>query len=142
VQVICGLPAFLSRTPTSFARWPSRSTPGPAQSTQGLAASQAMVDYLRPLVEARREQPPATSSATSSTPRSTGEAHDSKIYGFLFRLLLPPAPETTFRVMGNCLVALLLAPGRVRAGRCRPFAHAEVIEETLRWQTSVTMVSA
>ena len=34
---------------------------------------------------------------------------DSKIYGFL-RLLLPAGAETTFRVMGNCLFALLSHP--------------------------------
>ena len=34
---------------------------------------------------------------------------DSKIYGFL-RLLLPAGAETTFRVMGNCLYALLSHP--------------------------------
>jgi cytochrome P450 len=65
---------------------------------------------------------------------------ESKLYGFL-RLLLPAGAETTFRVMGNCLYALLTHPedlARVYADRS---LLPEVIEETLRWETSVTMVS-
>ena len=66
---------------------------------------------------------------------------DSKIYGFL-RLLLPAGAETTFRVMGNCLYALARPTPttslRVVADRS---LLPEVIEETLRWETSVTMVS-
>jgi cytochrome P450 len=65
---------------------------------------------------------------------------DSKIYGFL-RLLLPAGAETTFRVMGNCLVALLSHPGVYEQVVADRTLMPEVIEETLRWETSVTMVS-
>ena len=66
---------------------------------------------------------------------------DSKIYGFL-RLLLPTGAETTFRVMGNCLYALLSHPGETsRASTPIVPCCPTVIEETLRWETSVTQVS-
>ena len=44
---------------------------------------------------------------------------DGKIYGFL-RLLLPAGAETTFRVMGNCLFALLSHPDALAARVRRP----------------------
>jgi cytochrome P450 len=65
---------------------------------------------------------------------------DEHIYGFL-RLLLPAGAETTFRALGNALLALLSRPEvfeRVRNDRSLIDA---VIEETLRWETSVTMVN-
>ena len=66
---------------------------------------------------------------------------DEKIYGFL-RLLLPAGAETTFRVMGNALVALLTHPD-AHGPRSSPTVSLlpAVIEETLRWETSVTQVS-
>ena len=65
---------------------------------------------------------------------------DSKIYGFL-RLLLPAGGETTFRVMGNALLALLTHPDVLAQVYADRDLIPEVIEETLRWETSVTMVS-
>ncbi len=100
-----------------------------------------MVDYLRPLVEARRAE--STGDFLSDLVHSEVDGErldDDKIYGFL-RLLLPAGGETTFRVMGNALFALLAHPddlARVYADRD---LVPEVIEETLRWETSVTMVS-
>jgi cytochrome P450 len=65
---------------------------------------------------------------------------EARLWGFL-RLLLPAGAETTYRVFGNMLFALLHRPElleRVRADRSLVPA---VIEESLRWETSVTMVS-
>src|SRR5437763_317397 len=65
---------------------------------------------------------------------------DDKIYGFL-RLLLPAGGETTFRVMGNALLALLTHPDALAKVYVDCDLIPEVIEETLRWESSVTMVS-
>jgi cytochrome P450 len=65
---------------------------------------------------------------------------DGKIYGFL-RLLLPAGAETTYRVMGNSLAALLMHPDAMAAVVADRELIPDVIEETLRWETSVTMVS-
>jgi len=100
-----------------------------------------MVEYLRPLVEARRAEPTGDFLSDLVHAEVDGEQlTDGKLYGFL-RLLLPAGGETTFRVMGNALLALLTHPddlARVYADR---ELVPEVIEETLRWETSVTMVS-
>jgi cytochrome P450 len=65
---------------------------------------------------------------------------DEKIYGFL-RLLLPAGAETTFRVMGNALTALLTHPDVMQRVLADRSLMPQVIEETLRWETSVTQVS-
>ena len=100
-----------------------------------------MVEYLRPLVEARRVRPTGDFLSDLVHAEIDGEQlSDSKLYGFL-RLLLPAGAETTFRVMGNCLYALLTHPDALAAVYADRSLIPEVIEETLRWETSVTMVS-
>jgi cytochrome P450 len=141
VQVICGIVGVPLEDADQFARWAEQINTGPLNPPQGLAASQAMVDYLRPLVEARRADPTGDFLSDLVNSEIDGEKlTDSKIYGFL-RLLLPAGAETTFRVMGNCLVALLSHPGVYAQVLADRSLMPEVIEETLRWETSVTMVS-
>jgi cytochrome P450 len=141
VQVICGIAGVPLEDAAQFARWAEQINTGPLSPEEGMAASQAMVDYLRPLVESRRTDPTGDFLSDLVHEEVDGEQlTDSKIYGFL-RLLLPAGAETTFRVMGNCLFALLSHPddlARVYADR---ELLPEVIEETLRWETSVTQVS-
>jgi cytochrome P450 len=141
VQVICGIVGVPLDDSDQFARWAEEINTGPMNPPVGHAASQAMVDYLRPLVEARRAEPTGDFLSDLVNSEIDGEKlTDSKIYGFL-RLLLPAGAETTFRVMGNCLVALLSRPGVYEQVVADRSLMPEVIEETLRWETSVTMVS-
>src|SRR5882757_10459488 len=141
VQVICGIVGVPLEDSEQFARWAEEINTGPLNPPVGHAASQAMVDYLRPLVEARRANPTGDFLSDLVNSEIDGEKlTDSKIYGFL-RLLLPAGAETTFRVMGNCLVALLTHPEAYEQVMRDRSLMPEVIEETLRWETSVTMVS-
>jgi cytochrome P450 len=141
VQVICGIAGVPLEDAAQFAQWAVAINMGPLAPEEGMAASKAMVDYLRPLVEARRAEPNGDFLSDLVHEEIDGEQlTDAKIYGFL-RLLLPAGAETTYRVMGNCLYALLAHPddlARVYADRS---LLPEVIEETLRWETSVTQVS-
>jgi cytochrome P450 len=141
VQVICGIVGVPLEDADQFHAWAEAINTGPLDPPRGHAASDAMVEYLRPLVEARRAEPTGDFLSDLVHAEIDGEQlSDSKLYGFL-RLLLPAGAETTFRVMGNCLYALLTHPddlARVDADRS---LLPEVIEETLRWETSVTMVS-
>jgi cytochrome P450 len=141
VEVICGIVGVPLEDAAQFHHWAEQINTGPLDPPRGHAASQAMVDYLRPLVEARRAEPTGDFLSDLVHAEVDGERiTDGKLYGFL-RLLLPAGAETTFRVMGNCIYALLSHPddlARVTADRS---LVPEVIEETLRWETSVTMVS-
>ncbi len=141
VQVICGIVGVPLEDSAQFHRWAELINTGPLDPPRGLAASQAMREYLEPIVEDRRHNPSDDLISDLVHARIDGEQlSDEKIYGFL-RLLLPAGAETTYRVMGNALTALLTHPdvmARVVADRSLIPA---VIEETLRWETSVTQVS-
>ncbi|MGQ0824212.1 MAG: cytochrome P450 [Actinomycetota bacterium] len=141
VEVICGIVGVPLEDAPQFHRWAEQINTGPLDPPAGHAASKAMVGYLRPLVEDRRANPRGDFLSDLVHAQIDGEQlSESKLYGFL-RLLLPAGAETTFRVMGNCLLALLTHPedyARVVTDRS---LLPDVIEETLRWETSVTMVS-
>jgi cytochrome P450 len=142
VQVICGIVGVPLADHARFAQWAEEINTGPLDPDRGMAASRAMRDYLTPLVEARRAEPVGDLLSELVHAEIDGERlTDEKIYGFL-RLLLPAGAETTFRVMGNALVALLTHPEEMARVVADPDGRLpEVIEETLRWETSVTMVS-
>src|SRR5690606_29529606 len=57
VQVICGIVGVPWEDAEQFAQWAEEINTGRMAPARGHKASQAMVDYLRPLVEARRAQP-------------------------------------------------------------------------------------
>jgi cytochrome P450 len=141
VQVICGLVGVPLEDSAQFHQWAEQINTGPLHPEVGMAASRAMRDYLAPIVEDRRANARDDLISDLVHAEIDGERlTDEKIYGFL-RLLLPAGAETTFRVMGNALSALVANPDvleRVRADRSLLPA---VIEETLRWETSVTQVS-
>lgn len=141
VQVICGIVGVPTTDHEQFNDWAVRINYGPLYPEEGRAASQAMRDYLEPLVEARRTEPSGDLLSELVHAEIDGaRLTDEKIYGFL-RLLLPAGAETTYRAFGSCLLVLLERPeamARVLADRSLVPA---VVEETLRWETSVTMVA-
>ena len=141
VQVICGIVGVPTTDHEQFNDWAMRINYGPLYPEDGRAASQAMRDYLEPLVEARRAEPTGDLLSELVHAEIDGaRLTDEKIYGFL-RLLLPAGAETTYRAFGSCLLALLERPeamARVLADRSLVPA---AVEETLRWETSVTMVA-
>ena len=141
VQVICGIVGVPTEDHEQFNDWAVRINYGPLYPEEGRAASQAMRDYLEPLVEARRIEPTGDLLSELVHAEIDGaRLTDEKIYGFL-RLLLPAGAETTYRAFGSCLLVLLERPeamARVLADRSLVPA---AVEETLRWETSVTMVA-
>src|SRR3954451_11107665 len=141
VQVICGIVGVPLEDSAQFHQWAEEINTGPLHPRVGMAASKAMRDYLEPIVEDRRGNPQGDLISDLVHAEIDGEQlTDEKIYGFL-RLLLPAGAETTFRAMGNALVALLTVPGLYDRVIADPALVPAVIEETLRWETSVTQVS-
>ena len=141
VQVICGIVGVPIADHEEFVRWAEAINTGPLHPAEGKAASEAMRGYLEPIVEDRRRHPTGDLISELVTAEIDGERlTDEKIYGFL-RLLLPAGAETTYRVMGSVLTALLTHPDVMDRVRADPGLLPAVIEETLRWETSVTMVS-
>jgi cytochrome P450 len=141
MRVITGILGVPLSDVDQFMRWAEAVNVGPTAPEAGRAAAEAMREYLRPIVEDRRVHPREDLISDLVHSEIDGERlDDAHLYGFLM-LLLPAGAETTFRVMGNCLYALLTHPRdleRVRADRA---LLPEAIEETLRWETSVTVIA-
>ncbi len=141
VQVIAGIVGVPVEDHDRFQRWAQDITGVALDPGRAIAASREMAAYLLPIVHDRRERPTDDLISDLVTAEVDGRSlTDERILGFL-RLLLPAGAETTFRAMGNCLVALLTHPDvMARVVADRDLLPA-VIEETLRWETSVTIVS-
>jgi cytochrome P450 len=141
VRVICGIVGVPLEDSAQFHQWAEQINTGPLYPDVGMAASRAMREYLEPLVARRREVHEGDLLSDLVHAEVDGEQlSEERLYGFL-RLLLPAGAETTFRVMGNALTALLANPAvMARVVADRDLIPA-LIEETLRWETSVTQVS-
>ena len=108
---------------------------------RGFQAAQDLVAYLTPLMAQRKAEPCGDLLSKLMHAEVEGtRLTDEEVLGFL-RLLLPAGAETTYRLTGSCLYALLRHPevyAEVRADRS---AIDLLIQETLRWESPVQFVS-
>jgi len=108
---------------------------------EGIVASEELRDYFEGFMDERRKRPGTDIISELVQAELDGEVlGDEEIFSFL-RLLLPAGAETTFAAMGSCLFALLSDPGALDRVRADYGLLDAVIDETLRWETSVTMVN-
>ena len=108
---------------------------------RGYAAAQQLVEFLRPLLAQRRAEPTGDLMSRLTHAEVDGERlTDEEIFSFL-RLLLPAGAETTFRLIGNLLYALLDNPGALEEVRDDRQRVDWAIEETLRWESPVQYAS-
>lgn len=108
---------------------------------RGYAAAQNLVEFLRPLLARRRAEPTGDLMSRLAHAEVDGERlTDEEIFSFL-RLLLPAGAETTFRLIGNLLYALLDNPEALEAVRADRQKVDWAIEETLRWESPVQYAS-
>jgi cytochrome P450 len=141
VQVICGIVGIPKDEALQFQEWAVQINTGPIDPDAGFAAKHAMTEYLRPYVESRRNTPIGDFLSDLVHSEVDGETlPEERLWGFL-RLLLPAGAETTYRVFGNALFALLSHPEVMRRVQADLSLIPAVVEETLRWESSVTMVS-
>jgi cytochrome P450 len=108
---------------------------------RGFQANNDLVAYLTPLLEKRCADPAndllsKLMHAEVDGTRLTAE----EVLSFL-RLLLPAGAETTYRLTGSCLYALLSHPDVYEAVRADRGAVEALIQETLRWESPVQFVS-
>ena len=105
------------------------------------AASAEIRSYLLPILAARRTAPRDDIVTRLVQGTVDGERlSDEDVVSFL-RLLIPAGAETTFRLIGNMLVALLTERDRFERVRADRSLVSWAIEETLRWETSIVMLS-
>lgn len=141
VQVICGICGVPAEDSPRFLQWAKEIHRGMYDPAVGKAAADAIKAYLEPLVEERRVRPTNDLISDIVHAEVDGERlDDAEIYGFL-RLLLPAGSESTFRATGSALLALLKDPDLLARVRADYDVLGSVIEETLRWDVSNSMVS-
>ena len=108
---------------------------------KAFAAARSIVDYLRPILEARRAEPRDDLLTTLMNAEVEGERlSEEEVLSFL-RLMLPAGAETTYRLTGNVLYALLTQPEQRALVEADPELLPAFIEETLRWDSPVQLVS-
>jgi len=108
---------------------------------RGFAAAQAIVEYLRPVLAQRREEPRGDLLSTLVHAEVEGNRlTEEEVLGFL-RLLLPAGAETTYRLIGSVLYALLTSPEQLQEVRGERTKLDLAVEETLRWESPVQYVS-
>lgn len=125
----------------SFHRWAIDLLSVGDDPPRGFAASQRIVDYLRPVLEERKRQPQSDLLSALVHAEIEGQRlNDDEVLSFL-RLLVPAGAETTYRLIGSLLFALLTHPEDLDAARRDPAALDLAIEETLRWESPVQYVT-
>jgi cytochrome P450 len=108
---------------------------------RGFAASQSLKQYFAGILEERRIRPADDLISSLVGAEVDGERlDDESIYGFL-RLLLPAGAETTYRLLGNLLFALLTDDEQMALVRSDRALLPAAIEEALRWEAPVQIVS-
>lgn len=108
---------------------------------RGMKASQDLKEYLAGIVAARRVEPKDDLISMLVQADIDGEPlPDEEIYGFL-RLLLPAGAETTQRLLGTLLLALLENRDQLEAVRADRKLLTAAIEEALRWEAPVQFTS-
>jgi cytochrome P450 len=141
VQIIACILGIPVEDYAQFQEWAEGINHGPTDWSKSIPASKAMRAYLEPIVADRRADP--RDDLISDLVNAEVDGHrldDDHLYGFL-RLLLPAGAETTYRALGSALFALLTHPDVLERVRADRELVPAAIEETLRWQTSVTMVN-
>jgi cytochrome P450 len=121
----------------TFKRWSLELISFAEDPRRGFAAAAKLVEYLRPIVESRKAEP--REDLLSTLTRAEVEGHrlsDEDIYGFL-RLLLPAGSDTTYRLIGSTLLALLSNPDQLDEVRADRSQLSWAIEESLRWEAPV-----
>ena len=135
---ILGLPPESART---FHDWAVDLSHVASDPGRGFAAVRSMTEVLAPLVEQKRSRPANDLISELATATVEGERlTDAEVISFLFLLVLAGA-ETTYHLLGSALLALLGDPALLASVRADRSRIAAVLEETLRWESPIQIVS-
>lgn len=140
-RIIAGLLGLPEADYPQFQRWSISLLSWIMNPERGLAASAALVEYYRPILEARRAEPREDMISLLAEAELDGEKlTDEEIFSFL-RLLLPAGVETTYRSLGNLLFALLSDPAQLDAVRADRSLLPQAIEEAVRWNPPLLTIT-
>jgi cytochrome P450 len=140
IEVISGMLGLPSEDLASYRRWAVELLGIITDVEVGFAASQKLGQYFGQLIAERRKTPrndliSVLTQAEKDGQKLTGD----EIIAFL-RLLLPAGAETTTRSLGNLILGLLTHPDQLEALKSDRSLMQQVIDEGLRWETSLISV--
>lgn len=139
--IIAGLLGLPQEDFAQFQRWSISMLAFTVNPERGREASEALAEYLRPILEARRAEPRDDLISGLAAAEIDGEKlSDEEIFSFL-RLLLPAGVETTYRAFGNLLYGLLTHPDQLEAVRIDRSLISQAIEEAVRWEPPLSMIT-
>jgi cytochrome P450 len=140
VQVIARILGLPRSDYPSFQRWALELTSVAANWDRGMAASDALRAYFADVMEDRRAHPGDDLISDLVRAEVDGERlTDEEIFSFL-RLLLPAGVETTYRVSGSLLFALLHDRPQLEALYQDRSLYPQAFEEAVRWEPPVTVI--
>jgi cytochrome P450 len=140
-QIIAGLLGLPREDYPQFQRWSVALLSILFERERGLAASEALREYFIPILAARRQEPRDDLISGLAQAEIDGERlSDEEIFSFL-RLLLPAGVETTYRSLGNLLLALLSNPDQLDAVRADRSLIPQTIEEAVRWEPPLLTIT-
>jgi cytochrome P450 len=141
IAVIAAMLGLPERDLADFHRWAIELITVIANPETGMRASAILRDYFGGIVDERRRRPADDLTTALVEAELDGERlSDEEIFAFL-RLLLPAGAETTYRGTSNLLCALLTHPDQLDAVQADRSLIPGAIEETLRWESSVTQIA-
>jgi cytochrome P450 len=124
-----------------FQRWALAIISMGSDPAGAIDAAGKLVDYLRPIVALRRREPRDDLMTKLVHAKVEGQQlTDEEVYSFL-RLLVPAGAETTYRLIGNTLAALLSDPEQLDEVREDRSQIEWALEESLRWEAPVCFAS-
>jgi cytochrome P450 len=140
VQVIARILGLPRSDYQRFQRWALELTSVAANWERGMAASEALRDYFAGVMADRRSHPGDDLISDLVRADVDGERlTDEEIFSFL-RLLLPAGVETTYRVSGSLLFALLNDRPQLDALYADRALYPQAFEEAVRWEPPVTVI--
>jgi cytochrome P450 len=141
LRVVCSIIGIPVADYAAFHRWALDLLAVGEDPPKGFAAAARIVEHLRPILERRKREPEGDLLSKLVHAEIEGQRlSDEEVLSFL-RLLLPAGAETTYRLIGSMLFALLTHPEALAEVRTDRSALELVLEETLRWESPVQYVS-
>jgi cytochrome P450 len=131
---ILGLPVEDDR---KFKRWAHDLTASSWALDDAMKASREFEDYVTPIIHERRRGTDDDFLSRLARAEIDGERlRDIDIVSFL-RVLFPAGADTTFRQLGNFILAMLTIPGLKQALLEDRSLIPQAIDEALRWEPAI-----
>ncbi|GHE77789.1 cytochrome P450 [Amycolatopsis deserti] len=140
MAVICELFGVPGPERMRLRRWTATLLAHTTPAEEAFATQEALMAYLRDLVERKKAQPGDDLTTSLVQARDEGDQLTTdELVGVLW-LMLIAGHETTVHLLGNAVIALSRNPGQLELAK-REDRWADVVEETIRYRHSVMMTS-